>query len=96
MSISIIRKGVAIFLAVVMAITVFVVVNGVAGMSNSGSGYTNGGTTAEAARKVYYAKYSKKYHSTKQCWTLSRSKKIYATTIKKAKRKGLKKCKVCW
>lgn len=44
---------------------------------------------------VYYAQYSKKYHSKKSCRTLSRSKKFYKTTKKKTKKKGLKACKVC-
>ena len=49
-----------------------------------------------AASKVYYARYSKKYHRTKRCRSLRRSKKIYAVTKTAAKRKGLKKCKLCW
>jgi hypothetical protein len=57
----------------------------------SGTSYT-----VEAASKVYYATHSKKYHRTKHCRTLARSKHIYKCSKKKAKRMGLKKCKVCW
>ncbi len=53
-------------------------------------------TVHAAARKVFYATYSKKYHRTKKCRTLKRSKKIYKVTEKAAKKKHLKKCKVCW
>lgn len=60
------------------------------------NGNTGATFTVNAATKVYYAKSSKKYHCTKRCRTLRRSKRIYSTTVKKAKRKGLKKCKVCY
>ena len=54
-------------------------------------------STVEAkAVRVYYAQYSKKYHSTRWCRTLARSRKIYKTTKKNARRyKGLTACKVC-
>ncbi len=45
---------------------------------------------------VYYARYSKKFHSSKGCRTLARSKKIYKATKKNAKRKNLTACKVCY
>ena len=45
---------------------------------------------------VYYAENSKKYHYTKNCRTLARSRKIYKTTKKQAKTKRLTKCKVCY
>jgi len=53
--------------------------------------------TVEAkAVRVYYAQYSKKYHCTKRCRTLARSRKIYKTTKKNARRyKRLTACKVC-
>jgi hypothetical protein len=60
------------------------------------TGNTGPTYTVAAAAKVYYAKNSKKYHCSKNCRTLKRSKKIYKTTVKKAKKKGLKKCKVCY
>lgn len=57
-------------------------------------------TIAEAkARKVYYVPGSSyAYHSSKRCRALSRSKNIKAISIKKAKAKGLKKCRIrgCW
>lgn len=56
-------------------------------------------SVVEAAQKVYYVPGSSyAYHRTKNCWSLRRSKNIKAITIKKAKRLGLKKCKIrgCW
>ena len=55
--------------------------------------------TADAKTKktyVYYAVNSKKYHCTKNCRTLARSKKIYKVTKKKAEARRLTKCKVCY
>jgi hypothetical protein len=48
------------------------------------------------AKKVYYAKKSKKYHSTKSCRSLKRSKKLYSTSLANAKKKKLKACKICY
>lgn len=53
-------------------------------------------TKAEAKTYVYYATYSKRFHSSKHCRTLARSKNIYKVTKKKAKSIGLTKCKVCY
>jgi len=55
-------------------------------------------TTAEAKTYVYYVPNSSyAYHNSKSCWTLSRSKNIKKTTIKKAKKKlGLEPCGVCY
>lgn len=55
-------------------------------------------TTTECqakSKKVYYVVDGEKYHSTKNCRTLSRSKNIKKTTLKKAKKSGLEACKVC-
>lgn len=60
---------------------------------------------AEAASKVYITGsntqtgevYGTKYHKTKKCRSLKRSKKnIIKISVKKAKKKGYKKCKLCW
>lgn len=48
------------------------------------------------AKKVYYAKKSKKYHSTKSCRSLKHSKKFYSTSLANAKKKKLKACKICY
>lgn len=54
-------------------------------------------THPTAATYVYWAtKYGKKYHSSRSCWTLSRSKSVKKITVKKAKSLGLTKCKVCY
>lgn len=52
----------------------------------------------EAKTYVYYVPGSSyAYHCTKSCRTLSRSKNIKKTTVKKAKRSlGLRACKVCY
>ena len=47
-----------------------------------------------SARTVYYTSSGKCYHR-KSCATLKRSRKIKKTTVKKAKAKKLKACKVC-
>lgn len=47
-------------------------------------------------KKVYYVPGSSyAYHSTKRCRTLARSKHIKAISLKSAKAKGLRACKVC-
>ena len=46
--------------------------------------------------KVYITKTGKKYHSRKGCRGLNNARKIYSTTKKKAKNKGLKPCKLCY
>ena len=46
--------------------------------------------------KVYYTPKGKKYHRTKNCRTLKRSKKICSKRLKSNKIKKSKKCKVCW
>lgn len=55
---------------------------------------------AEAkARQVYYVPGSSyAYHSSKNCRALSRSKVIKKISLKKAKAKGLRACKIrgCW
>lgn len=55
---------------------------------------------AEAkSRQVYYVPGSSyAYHSSKNCRALSRSKGIKKISLKKAKAKGLKACKIrgCW
>ena len=48
------------------------------------------------SKKVYVTKTGKKYHSRKSCRGLNRAKKIYTSTLKKAKKRGLKKCKICY
>ena len=48
------------------------------------------------SKKVYVTRTGKKYHSRKSCRGLNRAKKIYKTTLKKAKKQGLKKCKICY
>lgn len=52
-------------------------------------------TNVEAKSKVYYAEHSERYHISKNCRTLKRSRNVYKTTKKKAKAMGLTKCKVC-
>ena len=53
--------------------------------------------TAEAKTYVYYVPNSSyAYHAGKNCRTLSRSKTIKKTTVKKAKKLGLKPCGVCY
>ena len=51
--------------------------------------------TVQAVTHVYYADHSEKYHSSKDCRTLKKSKHIYKVTEKKAKNLGLEPCKVC-
>lgn len=60
---------------------------------------------AEAASKVYVTGsntqtgkvYGTKYHKTKKCRSLKRNKKnIVKISVKKAKKNGYKKCKLCW
>lgn len=48
------------------------------------------------SKKVYVTRTGKKYHSRKSCRGLNRAKKIYTSTLKKAKKRGLKKCKICY
>ena len=48
------------------------------------------------SKRVYYARTSKKYHSTKSCRSLKRSKKLYSTSLANAKKKKLKACKICY
>lgn len=48
------------------------------------------------ATYVYYATHSKKYHCSRNCRTLARSKKVYKVTQKNAEGKRLTKCKVCY
>ncbi len=57
-----------------------------------------GDTVAQAkAAKVYYVPGSSyAYHSSKRCRALSRSKNIKKRSVKKAKRAGLKPCKICY
>lgn len=55
--------------------------------SGKGGSGTSGG--------AYYTPYGEKYHSTKNCPTLSRSRVIYSTTIPQAQNMGLGACKVC-
>lgn len=52
----------------------------------------------EAKTYVYYVPASSyAYHSSRSCRTLSRSKNIAKTTVKKARNKlGLSPCKVCY
>ncbi|MCX4328285.1 MAG: hypothetical protein OSJ45_13500 [Lachnospiraceae bacterium] len=52
----------------------------------------------EAKTYVYYVSTSYAYHSSKNCWTLKRSKKtIKKATLKKARNKlELKPCGVCY
>lgn len=59
----------------------------------------NSNTATVEAKKtyVYYVPNSSyAYHSSKGCRTLSRSKNIKKTTVKKAKKLGLKSCGVCY
>lgn len=62
--------------------------------------FINSDTTAvtEAKTYVYYVPGSSyAYHCTKSCRTLSRSRNIKRTTVKKAKGSlGLRACKVCY
>lgn len=44
---------------------------------------------------VYYTPKGKKYHSSKNCRTLKRSRTIKKTTLQKAKKMKLTACKVC-
>lgn len=52
--------------------------------------------TIQAANQVYYTTKGKKYHSTKGCKSLARSKSIHKTTEDKAKKMKLKPCKFCY
>lgn len=45
---------------------------------------------------VYYTPKGTKYHKTKKCRTLKRSKKIYSKKVKASSIKKGKRCKVCW
>lgn len=75
------------------------VVLGISGMYIPDASKYSNAFTAQAAKskKVFYVKgTSKKYHCTKKCRGLSRSKHISKTTLKKAKRMGLKPCKICY
>lgn len=44
---------------------------------------------------VYITKSGKKYHSTKNCRSLKRSKKITKIKLSTAKSRGYKPCKIC-
>lgn len=44
---------------------------------------------------VYYTPHGQKYHHTKNCITLSRSKIIYSNELENAQKQGLDACKVC-
>ena len=85
------RKCIALLLAVVLILVAVPVISPMTQFDSAKAAYT-----VEAASKVYYAKHSKKYHRTKHCRTLARSKHVYKCSKKKAKKMGLKKCKVCW
>jgi hypothetical protein len=85
------RKFVAISLSMVMLFAAVPMI-----ISESDMNVVQASYSVEAASKVYYAEHSKKYHKTKHCRTLKRSKHIYKCSKKKAKKMGLKKCKVCW
>lgn len=57
----------------------------------------NSTAIAEAKTYVYYVPNSGyAYHAGKSCRTLSRSKTIKKTTVKKAKKLGLKPCGICY
>lgn len=54
-------------------------------------------TASAKAHKVYYVPGSSyAYHCTKHCYTLARSRVIKGITVKKARKKGLRPCKVCY
>ena len=58
--------------------------------------YANAALSSSKSVTVYYTPSGKKYHKSKKCRTLKRSKKIYKKKIKLSKIKKSKKCKVCW
>jgi biopolymer transport protein ExbD len=47
-------------------------------------------------KTVYITATGKKYHRTKYCSTLSRSKTIYSLSLSEAKSEGYEPCKVCY
>lgn len=51
--------------------------------------------TVSAGSRVYYAYHSKCYHVNRSCRTLRRSRTVYRTTLKGARAKGLRPCRVC-
>ena len=53
-------------------------------------------TTVQAKGTVYCVPKGRVYHSTRNCRTLRRSKNIKKISIKVAKAKGLRACKVCY
>ena len=81
---------------ILFAIVIFLFVGVIPAIAPMAANTDNTDYSVCAASKVFYARYSKKYHSTKRCRSLRRSKVIYSTTKAKAKRKGLTKCKLCW
>lgn len=52
-------------------------------------------TTVQAKATVYCVPKGHVYHSTRSCRTLRRSKNIKKISLKAAKAKGLRACKVC-
>ncbi|MGN1382481.1 MAG: hypothetical protein ACI4W2_06640 [Eubacterium sp.] len=51
--------------------------------------------TVSAGSVVYYAYHSKCYHVYRGCRTLRRSRTVYKTTLRSARAKGLRPCRVC-
>lgn len=91
------KRSIAVIMAIVMTVVSCFVVLGISGMYIPDTSSNVLAAQAAKSKKVFYVKgTSKKYHCTKRCRGLSRSKHISKTTLKKAKRMGLKPCKLCY
>lgn len=58
--------------------------------------YANVSMASSKTITVYYTPKGTKYHKSKKCRTLKRSKKIYKKKMQLSKIKKSKRCKVCW
>lgn len=78
-------------------ITVFVFASVVFALPQANySTYANASIASSKTVTVYYTPKGTKYHKSKKCRTLKRSKKIYKKKMKLSKIKRSKRCKVCW
>ena len=61
-----------------------------------GSAGTGNDASQNQSSTVYYTPNGKKYHSTPNCPTLSRSRNVYAASLSDARASGRTACKVCY
>lgn len=49
-----------------------------------------------SGQSVYASKAGRKYHASRDCWSLQRSKTVEGMSLEDARKRGLEPCKVCY